>query len=90
MDEEYCISFVYRGNFQRVLTQEGIRCASESTLQRDSMGLYFVDTQPDATYRLEVIEDPIAGVGAEGLRTYSSPIKVILSPTYLTVKLFLL
>jgi hypothetical protein len=95
VDEEYCISFVYRGNFRRDLKQElsgdhrNVR-VSETACRRDENGIYFLglvttnaktaidstssDLPVRVTYRLDLEEDPVAGVGAEGLRLRQGPI----------------
>lgn len=86
VDEEYSISFVYRGNFKRDLRQElsgegrNIK-TSETNCRRDENGIYFLgltanadsDAEP-VTYSLWLEEDPVAGVGAEGLRLREGPL----------------
>ena len=84
IDDEYSISFVYRGNFVRKL--ERIETGGGDTAQyatHDDGYNYFIDLQDKSSYRLELIEDPEAGVGAEGMRLYTGPIKA--SPVAATV-----
>ena len=83
VDEEYCISFVFKGNYTRELKQElsvegrNIE-VSESNAKRDESGKYFLGLTANATdpitYRLMIEEDPEAGVGAEGLRIRAGPL----------------
>jgi hypothetical protein len=84
IDEEYCISFAYRGNYGRILhplaTVEGEH--SESIIG-DESGSYFLHAMNKGEYRLEVVEDPAAGIGAEGLRTNTGP---LLATTLATVQ----
>jgi hypothetical protein len=86
VDSEYCISFVFRGNCRRDLQQElsgegrNIQ-VSETNCRRDELGVYFlglvannIDSLEPVTYRLTLEEDPVAGVGAEGLRLRGGPL----------------
>lgn len=73
VDNEYCISFVYRGNFQRNLlfisgndTNKTIIDQSKYAVADGSISNYYIHLCNNDEYRLEVIEDPIAGVGIEG------------------------
>ncbi|CAK4672534.1 unnamed protein product [Aphanomyces euteiches] len=43
-------------------------------MRRDASGDYFVDLITSQSYEVLVEEDPIAGVGAEGLRTTDKPL----------------
>jgi len=76
VDEEYCISFVYKGNYQRNIYIKSTESSEGKVYaKRDEEGKYFIEMDPNLEYFLEVIEDPVAGVGAEGLRLNSGPIK---------------
>lgn len=73
VDNEYCISFVYRGNFQRNLlfisgndTNKVIIDQSKYAVADGSISNYYIHLCNNDEYRLEVIEDPIAGIGIEG------------------------
>lgn len=73
VDNEYCISFVYRGNFQRNLlfisgndTNKIIIDQSKYAVADGSISNYYIHLCNNDEYRLEVIEDPIAGIGIEG------------------------
>jgi len=80
IDDEYSISFVYKGNFGRHLWQESYK-ASDSDGKKpppiqvisDEPNLhFFVLVAPPketiAEFFLSLTEDPVAGVGVEGLR----------------------
>lgn len=97
VDEEYCISFVFRGNYTRDLREElsgegrDIK-VSEINCRRDENGIYFLGLKANSssdsnstsssstmeaepvTYALWLVEDPVAGVGAEGLRLRDGPL----------------
>ena len=84
VDEEYCISFVFRGNYTRDLRQElsgegrNIKVC-ENNCRRDENGIYFLgltanSSSDPVTYVLYLEEDPVAGVGAEGLRLRDGPL----------------
>jgi len=73
VDNEYCISFVYRGNFQRNLlfisgndTNKIIIDQSKYAVADGLFSNYYIHLCNNDEYRLEVIEDPIAGIGIEG------------------------
>lgn len=79
VDDEYCLSFVYRGNFKRDIVPEEMYDPShmlDNAVRRDSIGLYFLGVVSGTQYRLLVEEDPAAGIGAEGMRLNSGPIKI--------------
>ena len=73
IDAEYSFSFVYRGNFTRKLKLDGADDEDASAYVPGD-GDFFIEVCPTRTYRLVVIEDPVAGVGAEGLRLKDGPI----------------
>jgi len=70
IDEEYSFSFVYRGAFGRRLRQGGLGGAY---LQGDQDYFIRAEAGDTAEYAIEVEEDPVAGVGAEGLRLCDGP-----------------
>ena len=70
IDEEYSFSFVYRGAFGRRLRQGGLGGAY---LQGDLDYFIRAEAGDTAEYAIEVEEDPVAGVGAEGLRLCDGP-----------------
>jgi hypothetical protein len=74
IDEEYAISFVYRGNFGRNL-QIVSDAGEHQYATSDDGNNYFIDLVDKAELRLEVTEDPHAGIGAEGLRLNNGPLK---------------
>jgi hypothetical protein len=79
VDEEYCFSFVYRGDFKRYLLRIPNKQAMDNrvsgyTVHDDSCS-YFIDLHDGDEYTLEVVEDPVAGVGTEGLRLHSQPLR---------------
>lgn len=73
VDNEYCISFVYRGNFQRNLLFISGNDTNKIIMDQrkyavaDESSNYYLHLCNNDEYRLEVIEDPIAGVGIEGI-----------------------
>ena len=73
IDAEYSFSFVYRGNFTRKLKADGAD-DDDASAYVPGDGEFFIEVCPTRTYRLVVIEDPVAGVGAEGLRLKEGPI----------------
>jgi hypothetical protein len=73
IDAEYSFSFVYRGNFTRKLKADGADDEDASAYVPGD-GDFFIEVCPTRTYRLVVVEDPVAGVGAEGLRLKEGPI----------------
>lgn len=88
IDEEYCISFVYRGNYIRNLVAGHAAHISEEKAndehnivdgrryaKTDDNFTYYINIADKSEYTLEVIEDPIAGIGAEGLRLSTGPLK---------------
>lgn len=99
VDEEYCLSFVYKGNYTRNLAlaspgriDNGASDVGSGTCtghvdkthnivddkyyaKHDEQFTYYIDIVDKSEYILEVIEDPIAGIGAEGLRLNSGPLK---------------
>ena len=76
IDQEYCISFVYRGAYKRLLY---VNSGSERlyVTRRDDDDNYFLDLDPEVEYYLDIVEDPIAGIGAEGLRLNKGPVQAL-------------
>ena len=76
IDEEYCFSFVYRGNFSRRLRLDVGNGDDEDELflPGDDAMEFFCKVDPKLAYRIVVEEDPVAGVGAEGLRLRDGPL----------------
>ena len=75
IDEEYCLSFVYKGNFIRDLfLRTANKTEGRCPLRRDDIGVYFLDLQAGAEYDLIVQEVAVAGIGAEGLRLRDGPL----------------
>ena len=74
IDEEYCISFVYRGNFKRRLYSN---INDERTYVTKCDENFFLDLDPKLDFFLDVEEDQDAGVGAEGLRLVKGPPKAL-------------
>ena len=76
IDEEYCFSFVYKGNFSRRLRLDvgNGDDEEESFLPVDDAMEFFCKVDPKLAYRIVVEEDPVAGVGAEGLRLRDGPL----------------
>jgi hypothetical protein len=74
IDNEYCLSFVYRGNFRRDLIPKLLEPRPDVKVRRDNFGVYFLEMSTFTEYTLEVEEDPLAGIGAEGLRIREGPI----------------
>ena len=83
VDEEYALSFVYRGNYERNLVlvsgNEDKKTIDPETEKKyashDENFMYYVELHNNDEYRLEVVEDPVAGIGAEGLRLYEKPLQ---------------
>lgn len=80
VDEEYCLSFVYRGNYGRELVllpfdSSNTRTEARIVVRHDDAHMYYIDMRANSEYRLEVTEDPLAGIGAEGLRLNTGPLK---------------
>lgn len=78
IDEEYCLSFVYRGNYGRelvLLPVDSTRTDGIVAARHDDSHMYYVDMRANSEYGLEVTEDPQAGIGAEGLRLNTGPLK---------------
>lgn len=71
IDASYSYSFVYRGNYKRILRlSDG---DDGPTVTSDPGMLYFIDIKPGMAYKIYIEEDPEAGVGAEGLRIHNLP-----------------
>jgi hypothetical protein len=78
IDDEYCISFVYRGNYKRDIVSEVVydfTSPYSNAARRDDVGMYFLGIEAGTGYRLLLEEDPQAGIGAEGMRIHEGPIK---------------
>ena len=75
VDEIYCLSFVYKGNYRRDLYLTASAASTKVYAVHDDEWNYFIDMRANSEYSLEVTEDPIAGVGAEGLRISAAPLK---------------
>jgi hypothetical protein len=83
IDEQYSFSFVYRGNYKRELYQptisehmDELSSGENLTKQKvlgDIEGEYFIGLTDGEVLFLKVTEDPVAGVGAEGMRLYDKP-----------------
>lgn len=70
VDEEYSFSFVYRGNYsRRIVTMD-----RTVEVEGDERGEYFLGLIVGNQYLVFVEEDPIAGIGAEGLRINHAPL----------------
>ena len=76
IDDEYAISFVYKGTFGRHLSQEELNKAADDAKPRlidvvsDEPNLHFFvavapPDAPIAEFHLALTEDPEAGIGAE-------------------------
>jgi hypothetical protein len=87
IDEEYSFSFVYRGAFTRDLLRIDPPDAAGKFrvlepdeprvyLSKDEASNFFLNVEPNAYYRIEVVEDAVAGIGAEGLRINDSPLNL--------------
>ena len=79
IDEEYCISFVYRGAFARALERSDGAAPHEGAAQPVPAGPhpeYWTGVAPSAVYELHVTEDAEAGVGIEGLVSHKGPLKL--------------
>lgn len=80
VDQEYSISFVYHGNYRRDLWLEVFETSDQRIatrtpyLERDEQGLYFLGLVAHNSYRLDLEEDPVAGVGVDGLRVTNAPL----------------
>jgi len=74
IDREYAFSFVYRGQFARLLRLDG---AEEDlpSLQSSEDSNYFLGVDPNLSYRIFIEEDPKAGVGVDGLAIHEGPLK---------------
>lgn len=79
IDAQYCFSFVYRGQYKRMLKLEnGTDFDNTNPNLICDVGMdYFIDANPNCSYKLFIEEDPIAGIGLgdEGLTLRSGPIK---------------
>lgn len=75
IDDEYCISFVYRGDYGRSLYRGGGATDMREYVVRDETASYFLDIDPAEVYWIEIAEDPVAGVGVEGLTLREGPVK---------------
>jgi len=71
IDAQYSFSFVYRGDYKRTLRLDGGEVAETPGLAADPD--YFLDVKPSFAYRIDIEEDPQAGIGAEGLRLREGP-----------------
>ncbi|EQC26277.1 hypothetical protein SDRG_15864 [Saprolegnia diclina VS20] len=69
IDDEYCFSFVYRGAY----TRDVHTLFTKVAMHRDAAGDVFVGLVCTEQYEVVVEEDPIAGVGAPGLRISATP-----------------
>ncbi|RHY02274.1 hypothetical protein DYB37_009855 [Aphanomyces astaci] len=78
VDTEYCFSFVYRGAYTRdvysISRTSLVDGSVKVPMERDINGDLFVGLVVSDQYEVTVQEDPIAGVGAEGLRVNSNPL----------------
>ena len=76
VDAEYALSFVYRGDFRRDLfeTQKVMDWNKRVFARRDDAGSFFL-VKLGQNYTLDVEEDPVAGIGAEGLRLNDKPLR---------------
>lgn len=92
VDEDYCLSFVYKGNFTRNLvfvssgsadtgTEDEVKLSDHDVedgrrlAKHDEHFTYYINIADKSEYRLDVLEDPTAGIGAEGLRMNTGPLK---------------
>jgi len=79
IDEQYSFSFVYKGSFTRKLRLDSGTSEDDDDpnvfLLTDEAMDYFLDVDPKLSYRIVIIEDPVAGVGAEGLRIRDGPLR---------------
>ncbi|KDO22986.1 hypothetical protein SPRG_11833 [Saprolegnia parasitica CBS 223.65] len=69
VDDAYCFSFVYRGAYMR----EVQTLFTKVVMRRDAIGDVFVGLVCTEQYEVVVEEDPVAGVGAPGLRISATP-----------------
>ncbi|RHY57807.1 hypothetical protein DYB26_002875 [Aphanomyces astaci] len=78
VDTEYCFSFVYRGAYTRdvysISRTSLVDGSVKAPMERDINGDLFVGLVVGDQYEVTVQEDPIAGVGAKGLRVNSNPL----------------
>lgn len=75
IDDEYCFSFVYRGNYTRnIYFKIDHEFNYKEYIKKEEFSDYFIGLVRNEQYYVEVIEDPIAGIGAEGLRLSYKPI----------------
>jgi hypothetical protein len=81
VDEEYAISFVYKGAYRReiYLTSDDNVYEHRKLLKRDEKGDFFFIPQSSLMgesppYKLELEEDAEAGIGVEGLTLREGPI----------------
>ncbi|ETW03679.1 hypothetical protein H310_05066 [Aphanomyces invadans] len=78
VDAEYCFSFVYRGAYTRevccISNASPVDGMHSATMQRDTAGDLFIGLVVGNQYEVSVEEDPVAGVGAEGLRVNTNPL----------------
>ena len=77
VDEVYSFSFVYRGNYRRDLIAMNVDANEQLTKKalRDDIGDYFLGLSTGINYRVDIEEDPVAGIGAEGLCLRQGPIQ---------------
>ena len=77
IDEEYCISFVYRGEFARALERsDGDAAPPPRPVPAGPRPEYWTGVAPGGVYELLVTEDAEAGVGIEGLVSHKGPLKL--------------
>ena len=80
VDEEYAMSYVYRGDYERHLYQKGrvddTGDHDEKHYEKSDGEFFLLDsfTSDNREYWLEVIEDEEAGCGIEGLTLREGPI----------------
>ena len=76
IDDAYCFSFVYRGMYRReIICINGLPAQDgKKYMRRDDNGEYFIDLDSNYKYEVEIEEDPIVGVGVEGLRVNDEPL----------------
>ena len=74
---------MFKGDFKRALYRKvaGERC---EFVLCDETSNYFLDLDASGEYWLEVIEDPSAGIGAEGLNLRAGPLKAVVTTASLT------
>lgn len=76
VDAEYSFSFVYRGSYKRTLTHQMVSSKNIITIRQDELGDYFLDLTDGDELKVEIEEDPIAGIGAEGLRLHDKGVRL--------------